>query len=437
MTFDYGKLVNALTNNNQKALPPNDVIRMGQVVGYDPNWDSTILPSGAHSYPMVSVQLAGDSAPMHGFRFAENYVPNLGDTVWCVLSGEDGFVLCSLAGANKDTIGQLRSPSSIIGISSTIESSLINGTAPYTDGSTVSVASFAAPFLPNRLYRAEGTITFTVDHGSPGGGSFDGRSSFNITATGMYPNNGLTGATTPSAVSFVGHWNYNRANGEKQLVVDVGSATDVQSLIDLSGEAVIVGPNINNVDRAYGTTITTNAFGCGTASMGVVLIRNNVTPADLTPRATFPLSGLYGAYDPVANSTGASCPIPYQYTVLNDVVHVSGTATSSTTGSFVASRAYSEVVLSVVTPDSITAGDDVYYEMARVDVTGLQNTEAITLNGFTTYWKTPSAPITPNSWTSLFDWRLTVTPAGDIPDNYPTVSITEAHFILYDCGVAS
>jgi hypothetical protein len=427
LEFDFGKLVNALTNNNQAHLPPNDVFRMGQVVGYDPHF-----VDGSHSYPMLSVQLAGDEAPMHGFRFAESYVPNVGDTVFVVLSGEDGWIIASLAGAEKDNIGQIRSPSSIVGVvTSNTGSTLTVGTGPSTP-LPISEATFTTPYLPNRIYRIEGTISFTVTNVATGGGTISGGgssgSTATITSTGNYP----VSTGTPTAVSFVGHWNYD-GNNPSQIIVNVGDPTEITSMIALAGSPVIIGPNINNpttVASVSGSVITLSQSVSPTYGAGATMAWGS-TAKPIAP-------GFYGGYAPTDGSTAA---VPYTYTVLNNQVSATGNVTfpAVSGGTFNASPYYSEVALLVKSPN-ITTGSvssPSYLEMARLDVTGITGTETLSMNGFTTYWYTPGSSVSPNSWTQTFNWQLCAKPISNTSASFPVIHIKSSHFIAYDCGVAS
>ena len=147
--FDYRQLVNRLVNNNQFRLPPMDVIRMGTIVGYDPNFQDG---EDGNNFPTVNVTLGGDAAPFHGIRFAETYVPNIGDTVMCVQTGEDIYVLHAFAGADKDTIRNVRSAPGLLGHSTTI--------VPSTSTGAINGAQLTTSILPNRLYRVEVTADF-------------------------------------------------------------------------------------------------------------------------------------------------------------------------------------------------------------------------------------------------------------------------------------
>lgn len=149
-TFDIRALANSLVNNGQFRLPPADINRMAEVVGYDPSFQD--IETG-DSYPAVSVTLGGDSAPMHGVRFSEGYVPNLGDTVMCATSGSDMYVVHAFAGAPKDTIGVVRSAMGIIG-----HASIKNPSDPTASATG---AKIVTSVLPNRLYKVEVSAQFS------------------------------------------------------------------------------------------------------------------------------------------------------------------------------------------------------------------------------------------------------------------------------------
>jgi len=147
MGTDFRDLANSLVNNKQFHLPAVDTWRMGVVAGYDPAYN---FDSASGGYPAVSVRLAGDERMMHGFRFSEHYIPNLGDTVWVVISPDDGWVMGSLHNHASNTGGK-RSPMTLLG-----QASAIGTTNPVV----------VAPILPNRLYRIEGQVSFTTTTGS-------------------------------------------------------------------------------------------------------------------------------------------------------------------------------------------------------------------------------------------------------------------------------
>jgi len=189
--FDYRKLATSLLYNNQWHTPPSDTIRMGIVVGYDPNWQSD---TETYSHPFLSIQMEGDSGPMHGFRFLESYIPKIGDTVWVVWSGEDAWVLGALAGSNiydqgstlngkNGTIQRKRSPMTLIGHQAFLEITAVAGTGatgvttvvpPGMTGTypgatcyRLDATGLETDFLPNRIYRAEATLRFKINGAAP------------------------------------------------------------------------------------------------------------------------------------------------------------------------------------------------------------------------------------------------------------------------------
>lgn len=158
---DMRDLANSLVANGQFHLPPNDVMRLGQVIGYDPNYDST---TGAHDYPLLTVTMAGDDTPMHAVRFADTYTPNLGDTVWILVSGEDAFVTSKLANAANGN-GTVRSPTSpsVVGHGDFSSTAVItNGTATNLTGTAITTG-----ILPNRIYKIEASFSFNITNADP------------------------------------------------------------------------------------------------------------------------------------------------------------------------------------------------------------------------------------------------------------------------------
>lgn len=222
--FDYRKLANSLVNNNQYHMPPTDTIRMGIVTGYDPNWDPKTKTYG---YPFLSLQMEGDQGPMHGFRFLESYVPKIGDTVWVVWSGEDAWVLGSLAGSNvysqgstlngkQGEIQRKRSPLTLIGHKSFLEIAAVAGTGatgvtpvvpPGLTGTypgatcyRLDATGLETDFLPNRVYRAEATLRFKISGAAP---YYQGGTA--STPAGTVTNNGsITASSTVTSVASTG-----------------------------------------------------------------------------------------------------------------------------------------------------------------------------------------------------------------------------------------
>jgi len=158
---DMRGLANSLVANGQFHLPPNDVMRLGQVIGYDPNYDST---TGAHDHPLLTVTMAGDDTPIHAVRFAETYTPNLGDTVWILVSGEDAFVTSRLADVASGN-GTVRSPTTP-GVSGHGD---FSSTAVITSGTATNLAGTAITtgILPNRIYKIEASFSFNITNANP------------------------------------------------------------------------------------------------------------------------------------------------------------------------------------------------------------------------------------------------------------------------------
>ena len=170
--FDFKSLANSIVNNGQFRLPPMDNLRLGRVIGYDPSYNYSLQ---AHSYPTVSVTIGGDSQVVHGIRFADTYTPVLGDTVWITMSGEDLWVLGSMTSAQSDipndVVGFKRSSATTVSHGDFTSSTVINAWATpiwWKQLDPVVTSTVKNPFLvshnvlPNRIYKAELLISFTV-----------------------------------------------------------------------------------------------------------------------------------------------------------------------------------------------------------------------------------------------------------------------------------
>jgi hypothetical protein len=204
--FNFRDLANSMVGNGQFHLPPNDVLRQGTVIGYDPNWNGN-----SHDAPTLSINLAGDEAPVHGIRFVDTYTPNLGDTVWVSMSGEDGFVVSKLADAVNGNDGH-RVPTA----------NTVIGHGAFTDTTVISVpnvvtqlngTAITTQLLPNRIYKAECSFSFNITNAEPSdvfGGTFANNST-TVTLTGLtgasgvgvgasVTADGITGGTTVTAV---------------------------------------------------------------------------------------------------------------------------------------------------------------------------------------------------------------------------------------------
>ena len=170
--FDFKSLANSIVNNGQFRLPPQDNLRLGRVIGYDPSYN---FANQSHGYPVVSVTIGGDSQVVHGIRFADTYTPVLGDTVWITMSGEDLWVLGSMTSAKSDipsdVVGFKRSSATTVSHGDFTSTTVLSGwTSPFWWKQLDPVASSTAPtaflvahnVLPNRIYKAELLISFTV-----------------------------------------------------------------------------------------------------------------------------------------------------------------------------------------------------------------------------------------------------------------------------------
>jgi len=264
-SIDFRNLANSMVANRQFHLPPNDVTRMGEVVGYDPNYvtDDPTAPAPYYDYPTVSVTLAGDDTPMHGFRFMEHYTPTIGDTVWVQISGEDGFVLGKLSGA-YNTVSNAptgNSPTTLLGHSYATAGQQWQITSAEVDF-TIDGITQAVNVLPNRKYRyeinysiytlvyppASGVNHMTVklqptlspnSYGSPVTIDYlnDFTSSTNSSGSPIAAQQRLSGTMTgywsysPSAPIIPGEWTTWFPNGQLQLGM-IGKLTSLGSTSD-------------------------------------------------------------------------------------------------------------------------------------------------------------------------------------------------------------
>ena len=184
--FDFRDLANSLVNNGQNSLPPSSVQRLGQIAGIDPAFPSQDV-AGA-PYPSVSVFIAGDNLPTHGCRYVNSYVPHLGDTVICMVTGPEVYVMGVMGGAPRVVISNgvpvittAAAPTTaeahgqyIIGQNQPGGSLDITGPAgSFASGNYTEIAGSltASHFLPNTLYKIEFTADFTISAGSCGSGT--------------------------------------------------------------------------------------------------------------------------------------------------------------------------------------------------------------------------------------------------------------------------
>ena len=199
---DFRDLANSMVNNGQFHLPPNDIMRMGQVIGYDPNYNTTV--AGGHDHPYLTVTMAGDATPMHGVRFAETYTPNLGDTVWIVVSGSDAWVMSKLADVANGN-GTVRSPTSpsVVGHGNFTDTSVItSGTETNLAGTAITTG-----ILPNRIYKMEASFSFNITKAEPTPPFVAtwASGSYTVTITsgtaGLYAGMGIAGDGIPSGTT--------------------------------------------------------------------------------------------------------------------------------------------------------------------------------------------------------------------------------------------
>ena len=235
--IDFRNLANSMVTNKQWHLPPNDITRLGEVVGYDPNYvtDDPTAPTAYYDYPTVSVTMAGDDTPMHGFRFMEHYQPTIGDIVWVQISGEDGFVVGKLSGA-YNTVAQAtagNSPTTLLGHvvlpASPPQVFTITNNDPgagYTIPAVSGTIGLTLPFnvLPNRKYRYELAYTIIADVKAVSGSLVivENTLAFSLTptlsttygspVTANFSNNWLATTserTFTNSGSVVGYWSYS------------------------------------------------------------------------------------------------------------------------------------------------------------------------------------------------------------------------------------
>lgn len=236
---DMRDLANSLVANGQFHLPPNDVMRLGQVIGYDPNYDST---TGTHDHPLLTVTMAGDTTPLHAVRFAETYTPNLGDTVWILVSGEDAFVTSRLADVANGN-GTVRSPTTpgITGHGDFSSTAVItSATATNLTGTAITTG-----ILPNRIYKIEASFSFNITNANP-------------------------------TDVFAATW----ANNSTTLTIDGGSTAGLYSGMGIAGDGIPAGTTIVSVGsttivisqqttKAQSSAVTITVTSTHTLSSGI------------------------------------------------------------------------------------------------------------------------------------------------------------------------
>jgi hypothetical protein len=226
---------------------------------------------------------------------------------------------------------------------------------------------------------------------------------------------------TPQIMTFKG--DIVGADAGDNVIINVDTRSDtsianIETLRNLSPSGKVYITHIDGTRIQQGTIVT----GTSSANGGSVFIdKPNTLGSTATLDATTFLL--------VAQNTPAII-----HTWPNIVADVGGsitwpsiTTTASSTGSFTNSTQNSEVSIGVITPDG-------YQEMTRYDVTGAKDNQQFTVSASTTFWKIPSGPITPDSWTSTFNWNLAMQTVGTVK---PTITNISQRFLIYDCGVAS
>jgi hypothetical protein len=175
MPFDFKSLANSLVNNGQRDLPPSDTLRMATVIGFDPGYGGTATGYNQSAYagPTLSIQLAGDVAPIHGVSYSNGYTPKLNDTVFVMMSDSDIIVTMSVRGNTPATNGSGTAGNGGQGGNHHLhahkkftytQSFTGNPNSPTNIGSATTTG---APFLttdvyPDTLYEIKATATFQV-----------------------------------------------------------------------------------------------------------------------------------------------------------------------------------------------------------------------------------------------------------------------------------
>jgi hypothetical protein len=434
--FDFRKLAQQISAGGDFRRQPTADIRMGQVIGYDPNYQAS---TGKHSYPFVSIKLAGDDTPVHKTRFAEWYVPNIGDTVWCVVSGPDIWVMGSLAGAPKEVIGQLRSPVSILTSANFTDTEVFNTIATHN----FSNVTLSTPYLPNRIYRVEANVSFTV------------RNTQGLLTSGISATNSGGSATVPS---------YTFSINPMTVQIDVdpadtpvnstgvnvnGRLDQIQSMLAASGPLYI---------SYYGFPEGTQIIGCNWGASTTVAGTTGTVPSGTTARVspgavwydTTPnnyqvyFNYLYQDTNTTnqANSKYAKIPIlQIDNTLPSQTANITTEPTIAVTNTG-SNNAYSEVALGVIAPQGLS-GAGSFVEIAKIDVTGSATNKAYTITGSKTFFEIPNQIVTPKSWNSAnggprYTWQLALkmSGTGTSSGSFIVTNTTQQMFI-YDCGVAS
>ena len=497
--IDFQTLAQLMKNNGDFRIAPTTEIRMGQVIGYDPNFNTT---TKTHGWPYVSITLYGDKNPLHKIRFSEWYIPNLGDVVWVALSGPDAWVMGSLAGADKTTIGQLRSPVSVLKSLETTDTTAISASAT----TPIPACSITTPYLPNRIYRVEASVTFTVSNAaafSDNGLSASLATAPVATGTTVTATTGFVSVTNPTVSVQVGTGvpdqggtgrtsTYNDPTSGTTVVNGATTNQEIQTLT-IQADLVSGSYNIQNVNgylaqlqtllqdacntggnvyvSGYGLPSATQIIGMNwgvsttaTGATGVVPsgITKHVNLTGWSPSTTgyfaytnyaagttatnqifqvIYISGDSGANSPfnVVSQSGATyLPTAYDNTKLSATnPTISKPNVNVTPGSF-SKSSYSKVSVGVLAPNP--TGSPTYQEITNLDVTGATDGQQFTLTGTQTFWEIPDQVLTPFTWNQgngpTFDWQLAMIAEESGASSFTITGVSQQMFV-YDCGVAS
>jgi len=169
---DFTQLTNSIANGGAYDAQPQDTVRMGQVIGFDPNYEG----SGSGG-PLLSIQLSGDYSAIHGVAYSASYTPKLDDTVWVSISGSDAIVQSAISGNTPATNGSVTTGNGNGGQGANVHlmgrkvwqdahlytNPQTNTAAPLvpTKGNGAAM-SVSCEVLPNQLYKVELTTTILV-----------------------------------------------------------------------------------------------------------------------------------------------------------------------------------------------------------------------------------------------------------------------------------
>jgi len=451
---DFKRLAELIKNDGDFRHQPNTEIRMAVVIGYDPNYDTT---AKKHSYPFVSITLAGDTTPMHRIRFSESYVPNIGDTVWVALSGPDAWVMGSLAGAPKEVIGQLRSPVVVLKGTEYTDTSAFTNTTSGTIHNFPSVVS-TTPYLPNRIYRAELTTTFTIS-GAPqllNSGTGVSLSGGQATVPTLsvptiyteaiqvdFPIGSATGAPVANS-----HTYSLPNNGVYAIGTNVGGwLNEVPNMINRTGPVIATGFGLADGVQVIGCNWQTTGTGfTGTYPSGATAQAAPSAWSNVSTNA-YEVYFSGGTYSKFFGSTTATFMSNVNIQLLNQAPTIASTTATITTEPTVSvtngtsgqnsSSNLAEVSIGVIAPNALQGGGK-YQEITKIDITGAYDGKQITITGAQTFWEIPSAVQTPRTWNlgqgPQFKWQAAMKLSGSA--SFAITNVSQQMFI-YDCGVAS